>query len=299
VNKVELEAVTPRVVGLGQLLSEMVLGPARLIRDYLCAMTYVGPLREIPTRNYRPQISPDEARWADGLAAWDILYTDRSGELIEEVNFWLSDEERLNSGYRLERTEFKEIPVPSIFHKVFERGINEDDIGELQELYYGLKTRGEITLRDFANGVMVSPSDIGIGISQLVPVVVSALRRQDGLLVIEQPELHIHPAVQVSIGDLLIRAIQTDPHRLEPGKTLLIETHSEHIMLRLLRRIRETALNELPPGADGLKSSDLAGIYVERMVDGVQFRALAIDKEGEFADRWPHGFFEERAGELF
>jgi hypothetical protein len=128
VMKAELEEHTPRVDGLRRILSEMILGPARLVRDHLCAMTYVGPLRQIPTRSYRPQISPDEARWADGLAAWDILYTDRSGELIEEVNAWLSDDKRLNTGYRLERTYFKEVPVPSLFHQVFERGLNEDDI---------------------------------------------------------------------------------------------------------------------------------------------------------------------------
>jgi hypothetical protein len=298
-KKAELEEHTPRIDGLRKLLSEMVLGPARLVRDYLCAMTYVGPLREIPNRSYRPQISPDEARWADGLAAWDILYTDRSRELMDEVNIWLSDEKRLNTGYRLERTDFKEIPVPSLFHQVFERGLNEDDIGELQELYYGLKTRTEISLRDFTKGILVAPSDVGVGISQMVPVVVSALRPQDGLLAIEQPELHIHPAIQVGIGDLFIRAVRTDPHKLEAGKTLLIETHSEHIMLRLLRRIRETAQNELPPGIDGLKLDDLAVIYVEGGEDGVRFRSLAVDQDGEFVDRWPHGFFEERAVELF
>jgi hypothetical protein len=114
VNKAELEERTPRVNGLRQLLSEMVLGPARIARDYLCHMTYIGPLREIPTRSYRPQVTPDEARWARGIAAWDLLYTDRHGDLMEEVNLWLSGEGRLATGHRLERVEFKEVPVPSL-----------------------------------------------------------------------------------------------------------------------------------------------------------------------------------------
>lgn len=299
VSKAELEQDTPRVIGLRRLLSEMILGPARLVRDYLCSMTYIGPLREIPSRSYRPQVSPDEARWAHGLAAWDLLHADRSSELMEEVNSWLSDENRLHTGYRLERVEFKEIPVPGLFHQLFERGLNEDDIGELQELYYSLQTRTEIALRDFSRGILVAPGDVGVGISQMVPVVVAALRAQDGMLVIEQPELHVHPAIQVGIGDLLIRAVRADPDQFYPTKTVLVETHSEHIMLRLLRRIRETSENELPPGVTGLSPDDLSVIYVEASDEGVRFRPLRVDKEGEFLDRWPKGFFEERAEELF
>jgi hypothetical protein len=299
VSKAELEQDTPRVIGLRRLLSEMVLGPARVVRDYLRSMTYIGPLREIPSRSYRPQVSPDEARWAHGLAAWDLLYADRSSELMEEVNSWLSDENRLHTGYRLERVEFKEIPVPSLFHQLFERGLNEDDIGELQELYYGLQSRTDIALRDFSRGILVAPSDVGVGISQMVPVVVAALREQDGMLVIEQPELHVHPAIQVGIGDLFIRGVRADPGSFYSTKTVLVETHSEHIMLRLLRRIRETTEHELPPGIAGFESEGLSVIYVEASDEGVRFHPLRIDQDGEFLDRWPLGFFEERAGELF
>jgi predicted ATPase len=158
----------------------------------------------------------------------------------------------------------------------------------------------EIALRDFRKGILVAPGDVGVGISQKAPVVVAALRKRNGVLAIEQPELHIHPAIQVGIGDLLINAIQANPEGLPTaGKTLLIETHSEHILLRLLRRIRETTEKELPPGVVGLTAEDLSVIYVEGDEQGVRFRALDVDKHGEFRDQWPHGFFEERAGELF
>jgi hypothetical protein len=277
----------------------MVLGPARIIRDHLGQMTYIGPLREIPTRSYRPQVTPDEARWAHGLAAWDLLYTARSGDLMEEVNQWISDDGRLRTGYRLERVEFKEVPVPSLFHQMFERGLDQDDIGDLQKIYGSLGTRTEIALRDFEKGILVAPGDVGVGISQMVPVVVSALRAQDGVLAIEQPELHVHPAIQVGMGDLFIRAVMSDPDRLFAGKSLIVETHSEHIMLRILRRIRETTDGELPPGVTGFSADDLSVIYVEASDEGVQFRALAVGGDGEFRDQWPQGFFEERAGELF
>ena len=299
VKKAELEERTPRVNGLRSLLSELILGPARLVRDHLTQMTYVGPLRDIPTRSYRPQVTPDEGRWAHGLAAWDLLYNDRRGDLMEEVNSWLSGEERLRTTYRLERVEFKEIPVPSVVHQMFERGLNEDDIGELQELYLSLTTRTEIALRDFENGILVAPGDVGVGISQMVPVIVAALWKQGGVLGIEQPELHVHPAIQVGMGDLFIRAAASDPDKFPSGKTLIIETHSEHIMLRLLRRIREQTEEELPPGILGLTQDDLSVIYVESGPDGVRFQSLRVAPDGDFVDHWPQGFFEERAEELF
>jgi len=295
----EYELERRRRAGLSALLDELVLGPIRIVRDYLSAMTYVGPLREIPSRKYRPRLSPDESRWAQGLAAWDLLYTDPSGKLLEEVNSWLGGEERLKTGYRLEKFQFKEVPVPSRFHQLFERGLSEDDLGELQDLYATLSGRSEIALRDFEKGIIVAPSDVGVGISQMIPVIVGCLRSQQGILAIEQPELHVHPAIQVGLGDLFIQAVQTSESIVGAGKTLLVETHSEHIMLRLLRRIRERTENEVPPGVIGLSPDDLAVIYVESSDDGVRFRPLRVDPEGEFIDRWPKGFFEERAEELF
>ncbi|PYE22961.1 putative AbiEii toxin of type IV toxin-antitoxin system [Rhizobium sp. PP-CC-3A-592] len=297
VNEYELER--RRRAGLNALLDELVLGPIRIVRDYLSAMTYVGPLREIPSRRYRPRLSPDESRWAQGLAAWDLLYTEPSGKLIEEVNAWLGGEERLKTGYRLEKFQFKEVPVPSRFHQLFERGLSEDDLGELQDLYATLSGRSEIALRDFGKGIIVAPSDVGVGISQMIPVVVGCLRNHQGILAIEQPELHVHPAIQVGLGDLFIQAVLKSDSIFGPGKTLLVETHSEHIMLRLLRRIREASENELPPGMIGLSPDDLAVIYVESTDEGVRFRPLRVDREGDFIDRWPRGFFEERAEELF
>ena len=70
-------------------------------------------------------------------------------------------------------------------------------------------------------------------------------------------------------------------------------------MLRLLRRIRETTEDELPPGVIGLSADDLSVIHVESGLEGVRFKALRVSNDGDFLDRWPRGFFEERAEELF
>lgn len=295
----DFEMERQRRVGLSALLDELVLGPARIANDYLRTVTYIGPLREIPNRGYRPRRSPDESRWAQGLAAWDVLYMQSKSELFRNINEWLSSEERLRTGYELVKTEFKQISANSGFHRLFDRGITEDDLGDLQDLYEAIPTTTEIGLMDVTRSVLVAPSDVGVGISQMLPVVVACLMDPVGMVAIEQPELHIHPAIQVGMGDLFISATQGPQPALGAERTLLVETHSEHIMLRLLRRIREQADDELPPGVSGIEPDDVSVVYVESNKQGVQFQPLRVTPDGDFEDRWPKGFFDERAEELF
>jgi predicted ATPase len=95
------------------------------------------------------------------------------------------------------------------------------------------------------------------------------------------------------LGDLFVESA------LRSGNTILIETHSEHLMLRLLRRIEETHSGELPPGKWPLHPDRVSVVFVEQVDGAVRTTALRIDETGEFIDRWPRGFFEERADELF
>lgn len=305
-GKLELER-TPRVLAACRLLDEVVRSPLRIVRQCLDNMTYIGPLRQVPARGYRPQVSPDEARWAHGLAAWDLLHTARDEELVANASRWLSDPRRLNTGYQLERLEFRRVPIPGPFAAYFQRGLQEDDILDLQTLFDELPREREVAFRELRTGLLVGPSDIGVGLSQLVPVVIATLVKDKKLIAIEQPELHVHPAIQVGLGDLLISAVRLEDQELSgEGRVLLIETHSEHVMLRLLRRVRETTENELPPGAPALHPNEVSVIYVElpRSDDvaagagNVKFTPVRISGEGEFVDRWPAGFFEERVEEV-
>lgn len=195
--------------------------------------------------------------------------------------------------------EYREIEIPGPFALKFQQGLNEDDLVELEELYAELPTRQEVVLRDERTGVVVGPNDVGVGLSQLIPVIVSTLALDEGLLCIEQPELHIHPAIQVGLGDLFAATIVNRDQPLPRDRTLLLETHSEHIMLRLLRRIREATEDDLPPDIPNLSAQDIAVIYVETRSEGVSFKPLRISPDGDFIDRWPHGFFAEREEELF
>ena len=139
----------------------------------------------------------------------------------------------------------------------------------------------------------VRTSDVGVGISQVLPVVAAALDPdRPGITAIEQPELHLHPRMQVELGDLFAQSV-------DQGGVFLLENHSEHLMLRLLRRIEQTHGGELPEGKPALKPDQVSVVYLDRVDGEVTATRLRIDEEGEFIDRWPHGFFDERAKELF
>ena len=152
-----------------------------------------------------------------------------------------------------------------------------------------------ILLRDSA-GLDHSFADVGVGLSQVVPFLVASRRATTGsAIAIEQPELHVHPATQTGIGDVLARSV-TETNR---EVLYLIETHSEHILLRLLRRVREAADGSLESPELGLRAGDLSINYVESKNGRSVIKNLRVDTDGEFIDHWPNGFFEERYDEIF
>jgi len=273
-------------------LSALIVGPGELVRDGLKKMCYIGPIREIPPRNFTPEKSPDPARWSCGLKGWDILYTAEKG-FVEKLNRWLNQEDRLNAGYSIEVKRFREIGEDDPISVFIKEGFGLEEMDIIQTRMNEIPVKNRVSIREEKTGIELMPQDLGIGISQTLPVIIGALHIKEGLLAIEQPELHIHPALQVALGDLFISRSR------DSQVCFLLETHSEHLMLRFLRRIRETDEGNLPPGKDPLRPDQLAVYYVEQGKTGVSAIPIRISEDGEFIDRWPKGFFSERAEELF
>ena len=274
-------------------LSQVIVRPGEVLLNMLESARYIGPIRKVPSRNYNPIRSEDLSRWSSGLAAWDRLHLGEP-EFVNEVGAWLARPDLLNTGYALKLRRYKEIDVesPLYISLTTARFLDEDEdrFGELE----GLQERRELVLVDEERLVQVFPQDVGVGISQLLPVVVGALDDEIEILMVEQPELHIHPGLQCRIGDLLINQIQDN------NKMFIVETHSEHLLLRLLRRIREKKEGVIPPGLHGLTPEQLSVNYLELTDEnGMCIRQLGISEEGDSKGDWPPGFFEERAGELF
>ncbi|GBE51846.1 hypothetical protein BMS3Bbin14_00303 [bacterium BMS3Bbin14] len=288
----EREAFADFTYNLSLLLGSLIAGPCACVREGLRNFCYLGPLREVPRRSNRPATSPEDSRWANGLAAYDTLFFSDDA-FIDRVNEWLTREERLNSGYSVDVKKYRELETDNpLMLAVLQGRILDEDI-DLSESLLALPVKRRLLIRDEARDIELAPQDIGVGISQVLPVVVAALHRKTGLVAIEQPELHIHPAFQVALGDLFIEQV-----RKCPDLTFILETHSEHLMLRFLRRIRETGENEAPKDRT-LTPDELSIYFIEQGEAGISCFSIRVDEDGDFIDRWPKGFFAERAGELF
>jgi hypothetical protein len=222
----------------------------------LDSLFYLGPLRRAPARFHIVSGARRTSVGREGEYAAELL--SRRPELVSKVNGWLS---RLNIPYSLDATTVLEEDVTTT-------------LGDVVVL----------VLTDVRSGLKVSPGDVGFGISQLLPIVVQTLVGTDSTICVEQPEIHVHPRLQSEVADLLIDATRSDRNN-----QLIVETHSEHLMLRLQARVRE---GKIAP-------ERIAVLYVDSDVDGAaRIIKLRLDDEGAFIDEWPQGFFEERLAEI-
>jgi predicted ATPase len=139
----------------------------------------------------------------------------------------------------------------------------------------------------------VALTDVGFGISQLLPIIVQAIysyetsKSRSGLLLVEQPELHLHPNLQAKIADFIIKKSQPSQNR--EGLQWIIETHSESLIRRLQRRVKEKQI----------KPEDVSILYVDRIGDyGSVIKRMRLDEYGDFIDSWPDGFFVDAFSDL-
>ncbi|MDI6905257.1 MAG: DUF3696 domain-containing protein [Candidatus Bathyarchaeia archaeon] len=119
--------------------------------------------------------------------------------------------------------------------------------------------------------------DVGFGANTLLPIIAQCFYAPIGSMVmIEQPEVYMHPKMQAMLADLFLDVISY-------GNQLIIETHSEHLLLRLQRRIAEGKA----------KPEDIAIYYFEGTEEGTKETKMEFDETGRFKEPLPEGFFEE------
>jgi predicted ATPase len=133
-------------------------------------------------------------------------------------------------------------------------------------------------------GTTRSLMDLGFGTSQVLPIVFELSLRRDRIILLEQPELHLHPAAQAEIGDLLKFSI-------EQNNQLIVETHSANLIERLRRLIRTKELTK----------DDVNIVYIRKDSEGnSRCDTINFNDDGTFADTWPEDdFFGEREKEIF
>lgn len=243
-------------------ISVLILAVSFLIKRFLSGCLHLGPVRQNPERNFffGGIISPYVG--VNGQYTHEILVI--NPELVEKVNKQLSS---LNLGYQIQ--------IVPLAH----------DSSDLKVS----------TIRLISDsGIDHAITDVGYGISQVLPVILQCMLSKGETILIEQPELHLHPAQQAELGDLFINAALG-----AQKNTIIIETHSEHLLLRLMRRMRETANENLPKNMPSVSPDDVAILYVQPTQAGSVIRVLELDAEGQLLDPWPGGFFEEGFRERF
>jgi predicted ATPase len=125
-------------------------------------------------------------------------------------------------------------------------------------------------------------TSVGVGVSQVLPTLVLALLAdKDNVLIFEQPELHLHPKVQSVLGDFFLAISQI-------GKQCLVETHSEHLINRLRRRIVESEHNSVLP--------KLRIYFAQKKGAVSHFQQVKPNEFGSILE-WPEGFFDEAENE--
>ena len=284
----------PKLSYLTRILHNLIIGPGLAVRRWLENFRSLGPVRETPPRDYRAPKSPDPGRWGSGLGAWDRL-ANGDDEFIEAVSHWLGDTNRLNSGYRLLQKRFKELDLtdPLVVKLLTGRAFDEAEAGAKLDLSK-LPTQSRLLIVPTDDSIELRPSDVGIGISQVVPVIVTALDGVGRTVSIEQPELHLHPKLQAELGDLFVESAKGKPKHV-----VILETHSELIPLRLMRRIKETFEKRGDPDRPGVSEEDVAIYYVEPFKGATVVTRLHLSDRGQLLDPWPEGFFEEGYRERF
>lgn len=158
-------------------------------------------------------------------------------------------------------------------NKWFENFKLSVDVEEFKEVIHHLKVK--------QNGLSLDITDVGFGISQVLPIIIQGfLSKNNSLTIIEQPEIHLHPKMQADLADLFI-----DMVKINEGKAVIVETHSEYLLKRLRRRISE---GKIKP-----EMVSICLFHPQTDKEGARIEHLNIEKKGFF--EWPESFYD---GEL-
>ena len=230
---------------------------------FMDSIYYLGPLREYPRREYN---------WA-GSSPEDV--GQRGEHTVDAILAATRDGKTRTLRYRRPKKSFQEM----VAHWLQELGlINEF---HLKEIAPGTNLYRAI-VKTTRHSAPTALTDVGFGVSQVLPALVLLYYVPEGSTVLmEQPEIHLHPAVQAGLADIMIEVAAVR------NLQILVESHSEHLLRRLQRRVAEEAVS----------SEDMKLYFVKADKGEAEAADIALNKWGEI-ENWPDRFFGDELGEI-
>ena len=247
----------------------------RKYEDLMDSLYYLGPLREYPQRWYQwGEATPNDVGQRGERTVNAILAATHSGKK------GLMPQRPDENGSMGEYSGGEEIPFQQMLSEWLKRlGLIDDfrieEIADGTNLYQArIKTPG--------SAVHTPLTDIGFGVSQVLPALVLLHYVPKGSTVLmEQPEIHLHPAVQSDLADVMLQVAEGRQVQI------VVESHSEHLLRRLQRRVAEGRV----------RSDDVKLYFVSSNEDGATHADLKVNEYGEI-ENWPKNFFGDEMGEI-
>lgn len=231
---------------------------------------YLGPLRNRAKRLYT---------WA-GIVPGDAGIT---GE--DAINALLASGEekrQINLKSKSPRKKLEEIVAYELNRLSLTDGFSIRSVSNERRDY-------EVKVKTIGSENEVDIPDVGVGVSQVLPVVVELFYAPPGsTIIIEQPELHLHPSAQAALADVMIDAIHAKEEFKSRNIQLIIESHSEHFLRRLQRRLAEEVVTP----------EELSAYFIKYKENHAEMEPLQIDLYGDILN-WPPGFFGDIQNDIY
>lgn len=228
----------------------------------LSALFYLGPLRSHPERIYPwSGETPQDVGMRGEYAVAALLAAE-------------ADERKLNRGRKQRQSTFARFVAEWMIEMGVIHSFTVKPVAKGRKEY-------EVLIKTHADAPEVKLTDVGFGISQVLPALVEAFYApRNSTVWMEQPEIHLHPQVQAHLADAFISAVQAWESGQPRNVQLIVESHSEHFLTRLQRRVAEGVITP----------TDVAIYFCKRSGKSAELEPLELDLYGNIAN-WPDNFF--------
>jgi len=240
-------------------LSELQLA----FENLLSRVFYLGPLRDYTRRRYD---------WTGSEPA------DMARRAERVVDALLAARERganISPGYRKTRLTLEQRVASWLKNLGLIHSFSVEPVAKDTSIY-------RVWVQKTPSSAKVLITDVGFGVSQILPVLVLCYYVPEGsIILLEQPEIHLHPSVQSGLADVLIDTVK------RRNVQIVVESHSEHLLRRLQRRIADQTI----------EPEKMALYFCEAESDGSKLVPLNVDIFGNIMN-WPKSFFGDEFGEM-